>query len=178
MIDTLKEAVLSWQSTTKSVKWFLACSSGPHVLSFDPANSPLPRNVFFARVEQARYLRIASIACNALCQRVRRSQDDVEKRSFLPIEHVPRSDCANHPTLCLRVERSLRIFFGNPLTHPPVYEWAKWLHDICGKAEGVVAVLMPKSNRRMQWSARLEMCQWIRDNWTRRAYGTRQEVPA
>jgi hypothetical protein len=28
------------------------------------------------------------------------------------------------------------------------------------------------------WSARLEMCQWIRDNWTRRAYGTRQEVPA
>jgi hypothetical protein len=28
------------------------------------------------------------------------------------------------------------------------------------------------------WSARLEMCQWIRENWTRRAYGTRQEVPA
>jgi hypothetical protein len=27
------------------------------------------------------------------------------------------------------------------------------------------------------WSARLEMCQWIRENWTRRAYGTRQEVP-
>jgi hypothetical protein len=28
------------------------------------------------------------------------------------------------------------------------------------------------------WSARLEMCQWIRENWTRRAYGTRQEVSA
>jgi len=28
------------------------------------------------------------------------------------------------------------------------------------------------------WSARLEMCQWMRENWTRRAYGTRQEVPA
>ena len=29
-----------------------------------------------------------------------------------------------------------------------------------------------------QWSARLEMCQWMRENWTRRAYGTGQEVPA
>jgi hypothetical protein len=28
------------------------------------------------------------------------------------------------------------------------------------------------------WSARLEMCQWMRENWTRRAYGTGQEVPA
>ncbi len=28
------------------------------------------------------------------------------------------------------------------------------------------------------WSGRLEMCQWMRENWTRRAYGTGQEVPA
>jgi hypothetical protein len=26
------------------------------------------------------------------------------------------------------------------------------------------------------WSARLDLCQWISENWTRRAYGTRKEV--
>ncbi len=35
-----------------------------------------------------------------------------------------------------------------------------------------------KGDYRFDWSARLEMCQWIRENWTRRAYGTGQEVPA
>ncbi len=152
MIDTQKEAVLSWQSTTKSVKWFLACSSGPHALSFDPANSALPCNFFLARNERARYLRIASIPCDALCQRVCRSQDDIEQRSFLPIEEVARSCCANHPTFCFRVERSFRIFFGDPLADTPIDERTKWLHYICRKAEGIVAVLMPKSNRRMQAS--------------------------
>ena len=28
------------------------------------------------------------------------------------------------------------------------------------------------------WSARLALYQWLSENWTRRAYGTREEVPA
>jgi hypothetical protein len=152
MIDTQKEAVLSWQSTTKSVKWFLACSSGPHILSFDPANSALPLNFFLARNKQTWYFRVAILSCNALCERVRGAQDDIEQRSFLPVEDVARSGCANHPTFCLRVERSFRIFFADPLTHTSIDERAKWLHDIGGKAKGIVAVLMPQSNRGMQAS--------------------------
>jgi len=29
-----------------------------------------------------------------------------------------------------------------------------------------------------RWSARLALYQWLSENWTRRAYGTREEVPA
>jgi hypothetical protein len=44
------------------------------------------------------------------------------------------------------------------------------LKEITGQPAAVLYV--------SSWSARLEMCQRIRENWTRRAYGTRQEVPA
>ncbi len=66
-----------------------------------------------------------------------------------------------------------------------IYE--KFEHLIISLLTAIIAALVGAATWQLilhtfalvrSWSARLEMCQWMRENWTRRAYGTRQEVPA
>ena len=59
------------------------------------------------------------------------------------------------------------------------------LTDIAEGLIGRLKIISPYDSRTVRvnmedqyWSGRLALCQWIRDTLDRRAYGTRQEVPA
>ncbi len=75
-----------------------------------------------------------------------------------------------------RYRRFINLLVAKGLVH--VYLKGRTIHLGITDSGREAARLLESDAIFSSWSARLALYQWLSENWTRRAYGTREEVPA